>query len=102
MNFRYSDLGQWPVSILSNSKFKMFSLLNERVSTEEQSAQFNPPISNRVTTDLNGRLHSQPILRGPICLACSIETFNSLVRFIQGSRWYGRFNFANSISFLST
>ena len=39
MNFRYSDLGQWPVSILSNSKFKMFSLLNERVSTGEQSAR---------------------------------------------------------------
>ena len=39
MNFRYSDLGQWPISILSNSKFKMFSLLNERVSTGEQSAR---------------------------------------------------------------
>ena len=39
MNFRYSDLGQWRESILSNSKSKMFSLLNERVSTGEQSAR---------------------------------------------------------------
>ena len=75
------------------------------------TVQFNPPISNHVTTDLNGRLHGQPktkyrettlILRGTLCFACSIETFNSLVRFIQGSGWYGRFNFANSISSLTT
>lgn len=113
MNFRYSDLGQWPESILKNSESKMISLLNERVSTGEQSARLQyslilpsvimlPRICmGNYTVNQWRSSEAILILRRPLCLL-NRDTFNSLVRYIQGSRWYGRFNFANSISSLST
>lgn len=48
--------------------------------------------------------HSGEITLDLSCIdlfACTIETFNSLAIFIQGSHWYGRFDFANRIFFVS-
>ena len=44
---------------------------------------------------------SKPLLSCLDLFACSMEKFNNLAVFIQGSRLYGRLNFANSIFLIS-
>ena len=42
---------------------------------------------------------AKPLLPSVNLFACSLETFNNLAIFIQGSRLYGRLDFANSMSY---
>ena len=71
------------------------------------TVQLNPPVSNHVTMELHWRLHGHPMWEITLDLSCvnpfahTIETFNSLATFIPGSHWYGCFNFANRIFFVS-
>ena len=44
---------------------------------------------------------SKPLLSCLDLFACSMEKFNNLAVFIQGSRLYGRLDFANSIFLIS-
>ena len=42
---------------------------------------------------------AKPLLPSVNLFACSVETFNNSAIFIQGSRLYGRLDFANSMSY---
>ena len=44
---------------------------------------------------------AKPLLSSVDLFACSMKTFNDLAIFLQGSRLYGRLDFANSIFFVS-
>ena len=55
-------------------------------------------ISNHVTMETTRSTNAaKPLLSFVYLFACSIDKFNSLEMFIQRSRLYGQFDFANSI-----